>query len=124
MYCLLNRDIGLRSHLDLDLERTGVAAAAGDGLESQAPCHGVGHDTEGEDLSRVAHCPRPEPYGRDVGLDGKSELYVASDNDGELRRYVWVNGRARRETVHTRAEARSMMTWNIMPAPRALLRGE
>ena len=57
-------------------------------------------------------------------LDGndRDELYVASDNDGELRRYVWVNGRARRETIHSRSEARSMMTWNIMPAPQSLLR--
>lgn len=60
----------------------------------------------------------------DLDGDGSSELYVASDNDGELRRYVWINGRARRFTIHRRAEPRSMMTWNLMPAPRALLRGE
>ena len=60
----------------------------------------------------------------DLDGDGSSELYVASDNDGQMRRYVWVDGRARRETIHTRSEARSMMTWNIMAAPRALLRGE
>ncbi|MCB9604442.1 MAG: hypothetical protein H6720_29320 [Sandaracinus sp.] len=30
----------------------------------------------------------------DLDGNGTDELYVASDNDGELRRYVWVNGRA------------------------------
>ncbi len=60
----------------------------------------------------------------DLDGDGSDELYVASDNDGELRRYVWIDGRARRVTIHRRAEPRSMMTWNLMPAPRALLRGE
>ena len=60
----------------------------------------------------------------DLDGDGTDELYVASDNDGEIRRYVWVNGRARRSVIHSRSEPRSMITWNLMPAPAALLRGE
>ena len=60
----------------------------------------------------------------DLDGDGSDELYVASDNDGELRRYVWVNGRARRTVIHGRDQPRSMITWNIMPAPASLLRGE
>lgn len=57
----------------------------------------------------------------DLDGDGNSELYVAADDDGELRRYAWVNGRARRETIHSRERPREMMTWNIMPVPVSLL---
>lgn len=60
----------------------------------------------------------------DLDDDGTDELYVASDNDGELRRYVWVNGRARREVIHRRDAPRSMITWNITAAPASLLRVE
>ena len=58
----------------------------------------------------------------DLDEDGTDELYVASDNDGELRRYVWVNNRARRTVIHSRREARSMMTWNLSVAPASLIR--
>ncbi len=57
----------------------------------------------------------------DLDGDGRDELYVASDNDGELRRYVWVNGRARREVIHRREVPRSMITWNLTTAPAAFL---
>lgn len=57
----------------------------------------------------------------DLDGDGTPELYVASDEQGELRRYVWVNGRARSETIHRRDLPRSMMTWNIMPVPVSIL---
>ncbi|MBX3247372.1 MAG: VCBS repeat-containing protein [Myxococcales bacterium] len=57
----------------------------------------------------------------DLDGDGRDELYVASDNDGELRRYVWVNGRARRQTMTTREQARSMITWSIIPIATSLI---
>ena len=57
----------------------------------------------------------------DLDGDGRHELYVASDTHGELRRYVWVNGRPRRQMIHSRAEPRQRMTWNITPVPVALL---
>ncbi|MEM1416099.1 MAG: FG-GAP-like repeat-containing protein [Myxococcota bacterium] len=60
----------------------------------------------------------------DLDGNGSDELYVASDNDGELRRYVWVNGRARREVIHSRETPRSMITWNLTTAPAAFLAGE
>ncbi|MEM9074698.1 MAG: VCBS repeat-containing protein, partial [Myxococcota bacterium] len=60
----------------------------------------------------------------DLDGDGTGELYVSSDNDGELRRYVWVNGRPRRTVIHSRPQPRAMITWNLMQAPAALLRGE
>ncbi|UJR82221.1 FG-GAP repeat domain-containing protein [Sandaracinus amylolyticus] len=53
----------------------------------------------------------------DLDGDGKDELYVGADEQGELRRYVWVNGRARREVMLRREVPRAIMTWNLMPVP-------
>jgi hypothetical protein len=53
----------------------------------------------------------------DLDGDGTDELYVAADNQGELRRYVWVRGRPKREVIQKRDIAMSQMTWNIMPVP-------
>lgn len=57
----------------------------------------------------------------DLDGDGKDELYVAADDQGELRRYVWVNGRARRETMLTREVPRSVITWNLAPFDVSIL---
>ncbi len=38
----------------------------------------------------------------DLDGDGVDELYVASDDQGELRRYVWRNGDFEKEVIHTR----------------------
>lgn len=57
----------------------------------------------------------------DLDGDGKDELYVASDNQLEVRRYAWVNGRARREVIARREVPRAVMTWNITPVPRSLV---
>ncbi|MGB5813478.1 MAG: VCBS repeat-containing protein [Polyangiales bacterium] len=53
----------------------------------------------------------------DLDEDGVDELYVAADNQGELRRYVWVNGRPKREVIQKREIPMSRMTWNITEAP-------
>jgi hypothetical protein len=54
----------------------------------------------------------------DLDGDARDELYVASDNQGEVRRYVWRDGGWRREVIHTRKPAGSAFTWNITPVPR------
>jgi hypothetical protein len=54
----------------------------------------------------------------DLDGDGRDELYVASDNHGEVRRYVWSDGRWDREVIHTRKPVGSAFTWNITPLPR------
>ena len=53
----------------------------------------------------------------DLDGDGKDELYVAADNQGELRRYVWVRGRPKREVIQKRDIPMSRMTWNITSIP-------
>jgi hypothetical protein len=57
----------------------------------------------------------------DLDADGSDELYVAADAQGELRRYVWVRGRAKREVILRRDIPMSRMTWNIMPVPVSAL---
>jgi hypothetical protein len=56
----------------------------------------------------------------DLDGDGKDELYVAADDQGELRRYVWKDGKAQRDTLLKRENPRETWTWNIMPLPASL----
>ncbi len=53
----------------------------------------------------------------DLDGDGADELYVAADVQGELRRYVWIRGRAKREVILKREIPMSRMTWNITAIP-------
>ena len=53
----------------------------------------------------------------DLDGDGTDELYVAADVQGELRRYVWIRGRAKREVILKRDIPMSRMTWNITAIP-------
>jgi hypothetical protein len=57
----------------------------------------------------------------DLDGDGRDELYVASDNDSEVRRYVWYEGKLVREVIYARTNGNSVFTWNIMPVPAGLV---
>ena len=57
----------------------------------------------------------------DLDGDGVQELYVASDNDKALRRYVWNGRRLVKEEIYRRSDNRSILTWNIMPIPVELV---
>ncbi len=57
----------------------------------------------------------------DLDGDGKDELYVGADEQGEIRRYVWVNGRPRREVIARREHPGAVMTWNLMPVPLSVV---
>lgn len=56
----------------------------------------------------------------DLDEDGKDELYVAADDQGELRRYVWKDGKAQRDTILKRDNPRETWTWNITAVPAEL----
>jgi len=58
----------------------------------------------------------------DLDGDGRDELYVASDDQGEVRRYVWRDGRFEKEVIHRRTPAGSAFTFNIEPVPVELLK--
>ncbi|MEE8164570.1 MAG: VCBS repeat-containing protein, partial [Myxococcota bacterium] len=57
----------------------------------------------------------------DLDGDGVQELYVASDKHKALRRYVWNGRRLVKEEIYKRNDDRSILTWNIMPIPVALI---
>jgi len=59
----------------------------------------------------------------DLDGDQVHELYVASDDQGEIRRYVFRGGRFERETIRKRDVPDSVFTWNLMPVPLELARG-
>jgi len=100
-----------------------VAAAYSSGLWLLKP----GRDPRGEwsieSIDRDSSGFEHASIFADLDGDGTDELYVAADRQGEIRRYVWADGRPQREVIHIRAIARSMMTWNIMPVPVSLVSG-
>jgi hypothetical protein len=57
----------------------------------------------------------------DLDGDGRDELYVASDDQGEVRRYVWQDGRFAKEVIQRRAVPGSVLTWNLAPVGVELL---
>ena len=57
----------------------------------------------------------------DLDEDGVDELYVASDRDGEIRQYVWIDGQPDRLVIHRHTDGLSRFTWNLMPTPIAAL---
>jgi len=57
----------------------------------------------------------------DLDGDGRQELYVANDNGKSIRRYVWNGRRLAKEDIYARQDDRSVLTWNIMPIPVALV---
>ena len=59
----------------------------------------------------------------DLDGDGLDELYVASDKDREVRRYVWKDGKPEREVIWKRPGDDRPITWNVMPIPRSLIPG-
>jgi hypothetical protein len=58
----------------------------------------------------------------DLDGDKTDELYVASDDQGEVRRYVWTGAEFAKETIYRRPVKGSAFTWNVMPVPVELLK--
>lgn len=57
----------------------------------------------------------------DLDGDGRQELYVANDEGKSIRRYVWNGRRLVKEEIYSRQDDRSILTWNVMPIPVALV---
>jgi FG-GAP-like repeat len=57
----------------------------------------------------------------DLDADGVAELYVASDDDKEVRRYAWDGKRLAREVIHERTDPLPVLTWNLAPVPISLV---
>ena len=57
----------------------------------------------------------------DLDENGNDELYVANDDDGEVNRYLWIDGEPLKETLYTYPAGLSGFTWNITAAPVEVL---
>jgi len=57
----------------------------------------------------------------DLDADGRDELYVASDQQSEVRRYTWAADGWQSEVLWKHTDGLGRFTWNIMPAPADLL---
>jgi hypothetical protein len=57
----------------------------------------------------------------DLDGDGVAELYVASDDDKEVRRYAWDGQRLAREVIHRRTDPQPVLTWNVAAVPLELV---
>lgn len=108
--------------IDGDGDKEMVAASFSRGLWLLRPGSNPRSEWSKESIDRESGGFEHASILADLDGDGTDELYVSSDNHGELRRYVWINGSPRRSVIHRRAEPRSMITWNLMPAPVELIR--
>ncbi|MED5376482.1 MAG: hypothetical protein VYC24_00225, partial [Acidobacteriota bacterium] len=57
----------------------------------------------------------------DLDRNGRDELYVASDDQGQVRSYAWADDGWHRSVILEYSDKLSRFTWNIMPVPSALL---
>lgn len=106
--------------VDGDGKKELVAAAFRSGVWLMRP----GTDPKGqwsiENIDRESSGFEHAALLTDLDGDGTDELYVAADEQGEVRRYTWKDGKATRETIHRLAKPKAMLTWNIMPLPPEL----
>jgi hypothetical protein len=107
--------------VDGDGKKEMIAAAYSSGLWLLRPGRDPRGEWSAESIDRDSGGFEHASIFADLDGNGRDELYVADDNRGELRRYVWVNGRARRQVIHSRELPRAMMTFNINTVPAALL---
>ena len=57
----------------------------------------------------------------DLDGDGRDELYVASDDQNQVRRYTWDGDAWQRDIILEYSDGLPRFTWNIMAAPAALV---
>ena len=107
--------------IDGDGKKEMVAASFSKGLWLLRPGKNPNEEWSKESIDRNSGGFEHASLLTDLDKDGKDELYVAADKQGELRRYVWKNGRARAEVIRSRKVASAKMTWNIMPIPTSAL---
>ena len=103
--------------VDGDGKKEMVAASFSKGLWLLRPGKDPKSDWGVESIDRDSGGFEHAALLTDLDGDGTDELYVAADVQGELRRYVWIRGRAKREVILKRDIPMSRMTWNITAIP-------
>jgi len=107
--------------VDGDGRREIVAAAHKTGLWLLRPSAESGKPWEKRSIDRASSGFEHAALAADLDDDGTDELYVASDDQGEIRRYLWRNGRFEKEVLRRREVPGSVFTWNLMPVPLHLV---
>ncbi|MHC4429199.1 MAG: FG-GAP repeat domain-containing protein [Planctomycetota bacterium] len=107
--------------VDGDGRREIVAAAHKTGLWLLRPPDKPGATWNKRSIDRASSGFEHAALLADLDEDGTDELYVASDDQGEVRRYVWKDGRFVKEVLLRRDIPDSVFTWNLMPVPRSLV---
>ena len=107
--------------VDGDGRREIVAAAHKTGLWRLRPSAEAGTPWEKRSIDRASSGFEHAALAADLDADGTDELYVASDDQGEIRRYLWQNGRFEKEVLRRREVPGSVFTWNLMPVPLHLV---
>lgn len=110
--------------LDGDGKKEIVAASFKNGLWLLQPGADPRSEWSKESIDRDSGGFEHAALIADLDQDGTDELYVAADEQGELRRYQWRDGHPDRETILRRELPRSRMTWNLMPVPLTVIRPE
>ena len=103
--------------VDGDGKREMVAAALKSGLWLLRPAHDPNKAWSITSIDRDSSGFEHASLLTDLDGDRTDELYVASDDQGEVRRYVWTGRGFARRTIFKRPVPGSVFTWNLMPVP-------
>jgi hypothetical protein len=98
-----------------------VAAGFKSGLWLLSPGPGPGDPWSVVSIDRDSSGFEHASLLADLDGDGADELYAASDDDHEVRRYVWKAGAPVREVIYSHPEGMSGFTWNITAVPTELV---
>jgi hypothetical protein len=98
-----------------------VAAAFKSGLWLLSPGPGPGDPWTVVSIDRDSSGFEHASLLADLDGDGADELYAASDDHHEVRRYVWKAGAPVREVIFAHSEGMSGFTWNITAVPTELV---
>ena len=105
------------SDVDGDSKSEMIAAASKAGLWILRPGDPWTTELIDADSTAFEHATIAE----DLDGDGRDELYVASDNQKEIRRYTYQNGAWQKDILTLYTDGLSRFTWNMMPAPVSLM---
>lgn len=113
--CLVYGDV------DGDGRREIVATTSKKGLWLLRPAKQAGEAWSVEQIDAESSGFEHAALLTDLDGDGTDELYVASDDQGEVRRYSWTEGKPRRDAVHVYAQKLSGFTWNVTTVDASLV---
>ncbi|QQR89380.1 MAG: VCBS repeat-containing protein [Myxococcales bacterium] len=107
--------------IDGDGKKEMVAAAFRSGLWLLKPSSDPKKQWDTKNIDRKSSGFEHAALFADLDNDGKDELYVAADEQGEVRQYSWQGGKIKRQSILKHKVPKALMTWNIVSFPLSLL---